>query len=141
MRCMYCGEGGPDLIRIRKVKRHTLYLHRDQTYPGRCILAAEQHIKKLTDLTAEEYTQLCREMYTAAVILNRLFSPDKINYAILGDCSEHLHIHIVPKYKEKKNWGYLFEMNEENPVLLENEAYEAVRQRIIKELEREEAAL
>ncbi|MCB6200859.1 HIT family protein [Extibacter muris] len=140
MSCVYCEEGiSTDLIRIGNVKKHTLYLHRDQTYPGRCILAARQHIKKVTDLSGEEYLELCGEVYTAAEILNRLFTPDKINFVILGDCSEHLHVHIVPKYVGKKNWGKLFEMNEGSPVCLKEKEYEAMRQRILKELEKEGA--
>ena len=38
-------------------------------------------------------------------VLQVIFCPDKINYAIYGDIVNHFHMHIVPKYKDKKNWG------------------------------------
>lgn len=142
MSCIYCEENssGTNLIRIGKVRRHTLYLHWDQTYPGRCILAAEQHKKKVTDLSKEEYIELCDEVYTAAKVLSSIFSPDKINYVILGDCSEHLHVHIVPKYKGRKNWGELFEMNEKYPVCRSEEEYETIKRRILEELKKEKGS-
>ena len=54
------------------------------------------------------------------------FSPDKINYLIFGDTSTHLHVHIVPKYQNGKDWGKVFLTDEPEPLFLEEDAYQSI---------------
>ena len=51
--CKFCGgaELRPDLIAVGEMPGGRLYLHRDQTHPGRLLLASRRHGKKITDLT------------------------------------------------------------------------------------------
>ncbi|MBE3086653.1 MAG: HIT family protein, partial [Bacteroidetes bacterium] len=39
------------------------------------------------------------------------FKPTKINYGAYADTISHLHMHIVPKYKDGYGFGGVFEMN------------------------------
>lgn len=102
-----------NLIYVMDLPSGALYLMADQTLPGRCILAMGRHVKKLTELTEQEYRIFFEDVRKIALAINTLFSPDKINYLVLGDLSDHLHIHIVPKYREKAEWGKIFTMDRE----------------------------
>jgi len=69
--CKFCGgaELRPDLIAVGEMPGGRLYLHRDQTHPGRLLLASRRHVKKITDLTPEEYAALMDSVYQAAQAL------------------------------------------------------------------------
>jgi diadenosine tetraphosphate (Ap4A) HIT family hydrolase len=49
------------------------------------------------------------------------FNPDKINYGAYADTISHLHMHIVPKYKEGYGFGGIFEMNPQKVTLTDAE--------------------
>lgn len=108
--CKFCGgaELRPDLIAVGEMPGGRLYLHRDQTHPGRLLLASRRHVKKITDLTPEEYAALMDSVYQAAQALTRLYQPDKINYLVFGDTGTHLHVHIVPKYQGERTGARSF---------------------------------
>ncbi len=42
---------------------------------------------------------------------------------------QHLHMHVVPKYKDKENWGSTFEMNPAK-VYLSKDEYEVIIKKI-----------
>ena len=81
-------------------------------------------MKKITDLTPEEYAALMDSVYQAAQALTRLYQPDKINYLVFGDTGTHLHVHIVPKYQGGKDWGKVFLTDEPSPVYLTEPEYQ-----------------
>lgn len=123
--CKFCGGDGlrPDLIRVNALPGGTLYFHKDQTHPGRLLFAAGRHVRRVTDLSPEEFGQIMRSVHRAARALNEIYAPDKINYLIFGDLGTHLHVHIVPKYKGGKDWGKMFLTDEPKPVILEPGEY------------------
>ena len=102
----------------------TLYLHRDQTHPGRLLMVSARHVRKITDLSPEEYASLMDSVYRAAQAVTSIYQPDKINYLVFGDTSTHLHIHIVPKYRQGKDWGKVFLTDEPDPVYLTPQEYQ-----------------
>ena len=50
-------------------------------------------------------------MARAAKAIHAAFHPDKVNYGAYGDTGCHLHMHLVPKYRDQYEWGGVFEMN------------------------------
>lgn len=124
--CKFCGSAQlrPDMVEVGPLPGGTLYLHRDQTHPGRLLMVSARHVRKITDLTPEEYTPLMDSVYRAAQAVTSLYQPDKINYLIFGDTSTHLHIHIVPKYRDGKDWGKVFLTDEPHPVHLTQQEYQ-----------------
>ena len=64
-----------------------------------------------------------------AKALHLAFSPDKINYGAYGDTGCHLHVHLVPKYRDGYEWGGVFEMNP-GKVTLSDEEYSAMIDKI-----------
>lgn len=112
--CVYCNEDGRReklMIEICKLDTSTVYLFREQTYRGRCNVVFDGHRKELFDLSKEELSAFMIDVSRVAQAVTRAFSPDKLNYGAFGDTMPHLHMHVVPKYKDKENWGSTFVMN------------------------------
>lgn len=60
-------------------------------------------------------------MNRAAKAIHEAFHPDKVNYGAYGDTGCHLHMHLVPKYKDEYEWGGVFEMNPGKTYLTDDE--------------------
>lgn len=63
------------------------------------------------------------DMAKASEALQKVFNPNKLNYASFGDKGPHIHFHIVPKYKEGAKWGAIIDMMPEEKVFLKDEQY------------------
>ena len=135
--CFYCVKDKRQkdiMIEICKLKVSTLYLFKEQTYKGRCVVAYNQHESEIFNLTDEERSFYMNDVASAAGALNKAFSPDKINYGAYADNMTHLHFHIVPKYKNGPNWGGTFEMSPKNKALLSDKEYSQLINKIKENL-------
>jgi diadenosine tetraphosphate (Ap4A) HIT family hydrolase len=104
--CRYCTGNIDDIaVKVADLETTTLMLVKDQTYKGRCILALKDHKTEVYQLDSGELQSWARDLAKASKALAAAFSPDKINYAGFGDLYPHLHIHLVPKYKDGPSWG------------------------------------
>ena len=108
--CRYCSKGTDIAEIVADLEVSTLYITKDQSYKGRCILALNDHKTELFQLGAEELQAFSRDMARAAKALYETFKPGKINYAAFGDTYPHVHFHLVPKYEGGKSWGSPFEL-------------------------------
>ena len=112
--CSYCAEGellAQFGIKICELPMSKLILFKEQSHPGRVIVACKKHVDDITSLTAEERAQYIEDINRVAVCIHKTFHPDKINFGAYGDTMHHLHVHIVPKYKDEFEWGGVFAMN------------------------------
>lgn len=124
--CFYCvkDERLTDLmIEVCRLEVSALYLFKEQTYRGRCIVAYNGHISEIYHLNETERTLFMNDVAKAAGAINKAFQPDKINYGAYADKMTHLHFHLVPKYINGPGWGGTFEMSPQNKVLLSKEEY------------------
>ena len=108
--CRYCTGEEDVAVKVAELEVSCLWLTRDQTYKGRCILSLKDHKTELFQLEPAELEAFGRDMARAAKALYETFSPAKINYAAFGDTYPHVHFHLVPKYKDGKSWGSQFEL-------------------------------
>lgn len=112
--CSYCmrnellDEFG---IFITELPASILVLFKEQSHPGRCIVAAKKHVSEITDMSEDEMAAFYRDVRHVAQVLHEVFHPDKVNYGSYGDTSGHCHVHLVPKYKDQFEWGGVFAMN------------------------------
>ena len=133
--CQYCTKDRrltEIMIEICPLQVSTLYLFREQTHRGRCVVALNAHQTELFGLDDETLCAFSRDTARAAAAVQRAFGPDKINYAVYGDLVPHLHYHIVPKYRDGACWGKPFEVNPPDKTLLGDEGYQAVIQKIAR---------
>lgn len=134
--CFYC-ENGEKLrslmIEICKLEYSTVYLNRDQKHRGRCIVTFKDHKTEYFQLTSEENQGYFAEVAKVAKAIDTLYHPDKINYATFGDGVPHVHVHIVPKYRDGIQWGEAFHDDVEK-VLLEEAEYEKMAEALKQEI-------
>jgi diadenosine tetraphosphate (Ap4A) HIT family hydrolase len=103
--CRYCTCADDISVKVSDLETSALLLARDQKHRGRCILALKDHKTEMFQLAPGELAAWARDLSRAAGALWKTFSPDKINYAAFGDLYPHLHVHLVPKYKDGPEWG------------------------------------
>lgn len=106
-----------------------LVLFREQSHPGRCIVAAKEHVSEITDMTEEQMDAFYRDIRHVAAALHQAFHPDKVNYGAYGDTCGHCHVHLVPKYRDAFEWGGTFAMNPQKKFLTEEE-YQAMIEKL-----------
>ena len=126
---MYCMEDDKRdelMIEICKLDVSTVFLLKEQTYKGRCIVVYKDHVKELFQLNKDELLTYMNDVSRLADAINTAYHPDKINYGAFGDKMHHMHMHIVPKYLNKENWGSIFEMNPLKIYLTDKEYHEMI---------------
>lgn len=124
MQCNYCEKNEAlmsDMAPVCDLTISSVYLMRDQTHKGRCVVAFHQHKEEVFELTDEERNVFFADVNRVAVALRRLYTPGKINLAIYGDTVRHFHVHVVPKYPDMEDYGGAFSAASTGPVLLDNE--------------------
>lgn len=128
--CGYCMRG--ELldrfgIFICDLQVSSLILFKEQSKPGRCIVAYKDHVSEIVDISPEERSLFMEDVARAAQAIHRAFHPDKLNYGAYGDTGCHLHMHLCPKYKDGDEWGGAFQMNPGKVYLTEEEYGEMIR--------------
>lgn len=93
-------------IRVASLSVSTLYLDRNQTYRGQCVLVFDpRHVEGLEHLSVDEFDALAQDLRTVSRAVATVCNPDLMNYASLGNVVAHLHWHIVPRYESDPRWG------------------------------------
>ena len=139
--CMYCtiGEPGTDVadfgIFLKELPSSNLILFREQSHPGRVIVAAKQHVDDISDLSEDEALAYLADVRRVAKALRKEFKPDKLNFGAYGDKMHHLHFHLVPKYADDDyEFGDVFAMNPHRTELAAEE-YDALGRRVLAAVE------
>ena len=127
--CGYCMRG--ELldkfgIFICELDVSTLILFKEQSHPGRCIVAYKDHISEIVNISDAERNAFFADVNRAAKAIHAAFKPNKISYGAYGDTGCHLHFHLVPKYEGKDEWGGVFAMNPDKVYLTDAEYAEMI---------------
>jgi diadenosine tetraphosphate (Ap4A) HIT family hydrolase len=115
--CAYCmREEKPELHQgfgyyVMELKVSSLYVFREQSHLGRCIVAYKDHVSEIVDISPEERALFLEDVANVSNAIHKAFNPDKVNYGFYGDTGKHLHCHLCPKYKDGYEWGGVFLMN------------------------------
>ncbi len=122
------------MIEITPLAVSTLYLFKEQTHRGRCVVAYRAHVNELFELPETELALFMTDVARAAKAIKAAFAPNKINYGAYSDKLPHLHFHLVPKYVDGAAWGTTFTMMPEPKHLLSEAQYaetiQAIRSRL-----------
>ena len=131
--CAYCmRQEKPELldafgVYICDLSVSSLILFKEQSHPGRCIVAYKDHVSELVNLSEAERDAFFADVARAAKAIHAAFHPDKVNYGAYGDTGCHLHFPLVPKYREDDfEWGGVFAMNPGRKTLSEAEYAEMI---------------
>jgi len=116
-------------IPICSLEVSDLILFKEQSKPGRVIVAYRDHVSELINISEEERNLFMADVCRAAKALHKAFKPGKVNYGAYGDTGCHLHVHLVPKYEGGDEWGGTFQMNP-GKVFLTDEEYAEMIEKI-----------
>ncbi len=116
--CPYCNYGEALAkfgVLAFETETSSVIVFKDQSHKGRAIVAYKaDHVAEIQDLSDEERNKFMADVANVAKAIQKAYNPDRINYGAYGDTLGHLHIHLVPKYKDGFEWGGTFVMNTNN---------------------------
>jgi diadenosine tetraphosphate (Ap4A) HIT family hydrolase len=90
--------------RIIELEQTLVSLNRDQFFPGYCFVYTKEHVTELFHLDEAVRNAVMAEVCAVAQALYNAFTPDKINYELLGNMAPHMHWHIVPRKSSDPLW-------------------------------------
>ena len=112
--CLYCQNNetlNNLMIEIAQLSVSRVFLFKEQTYKGRCLVAYKDHVNDLNELSEEELNAFMADVVRVTRAMQKAFNPEKINYGAYSDKLSHLHFHLVPKYVDGPDYGGTFQMN------------------------------
>lgn len=78
---------------------HTLLgLYSDGRFPGRCIVVLREHREHLELLEASQLQGLWSDCVRVGRAVKAITGAERINYAVLGNATAHMHVHIIPRH-------------------------------------------
>nr|WP_101688403.1 HIT family protein [Dysgonomonas massiliensis] len=129
--CLYCNKNQTQkdlMIEVCDLNVSTVFLFKEQSYRGRCIVAYKDHAVELYELQGAELLAFMEDVNKVARAMKELFNPIKINYGAYSDKLPHLHMHLAPKYVDGPDYGSTFTMNPQKTYLSESEYADMVDQ-------------
>lgn len=82
----------------------SLRLMNDATYPWLILVPRVAGARELVDLDEQRQNVLMREVTRCSHVLQRLFAPDKLNVAALGNMVPQLHVHLIARHRGDPAW-------------------------------------
>ncbi len=134
--CLYCQNNETLknlMVEVAKLSVSRVFIFKEQTYRGRCLVAYNGHVDDLNVLSDEERNAFMADVAKVTRAMQKVFNPDKINYGAYADTLQHLHFHLVPKYVGGPDFGGVFRMNPQE-VYLTDEEYASMAEALRKEL-------
>lgn len=122
--CLYCTRNQLQhdlMIEMCDLSVSTLFLFKEQTYHGRCVVAYKDHANQLFELSDADRDAFMADVARVAKAITTAFNPVKINLGAYSDKLQHLHFHIAPKYVDGPDYGGTFQMNPQKVYLTEEE--------------------
>lgn len=134
--CLYCQNNETLrelMVEVASLSVSRLFIFKEQTYKGRCLVAYNGHVDDLNLLSDEERNAFMADVVKVTRAMQKLFNPDKINYGAYSDTLSHLHFHLIPKYQGGTDFGGVFQMNPKQ-TYLSDEEYAAMAEALKKEV-------
>ena len=78
--CPYCAKGekvAAFAYPVCEMKTSFLYVFKEQSKPGRCVIAHKKHVSELIDLTDEERNDFFADIAAVARAIHKVYHPDK----------------------------------------------------------------
>jgi|SRR3989344_7370234 len=72
---------------------------------GCFVISLKRHIETFSDANEEEMKNLLEVQKDVERRLIKMFNPDRFNYIQLGNVMRHLHFHLIPRYKDPRNFA------------------------------------
>ena len=129
--CLYCNNKAvldELMIKICDMEVSTLYLFKEQSHPGRVVLAYKDHVSEQFEIPEADYVRFMLDVRKVGEALKEVFHPAKINFGAYSDTLKHAHWHIVPIYEGEFEFGDVFAMNPKQTYLTDAVYAERIEQ-------------
>lgn len=127
--CLYCTNNKTLqelMLPIANLRVSRVFLFKEQSYYGRCLVAYNEHVNDLNELSDERRNAFMSDVAQVTRAMQKAFNPEKINYGAYADKLSHLHFHLVPKYVNGLDYGGTFQMNPQKVYLSDDEYAEMI---------------
>lgn len=74
-----------------------LGLYDDGRFPGRCLVVHREHHEHLDALSEAALSGFWADVAQVGGAVRRLTGAARVNYAVLGNGTRHLHAHVIPR--------------------------------------------
>ncbi|MGO2371458.1 MAG: HIT domain-containing protein [Pseudoalteromonas prydzensis] len=93
-----------DCIEVADWPLCKVLLMNDSQYPWFILVPRKAGLKESIDLDDAEQLLLMKESAKLSLLLKKVFNPDKLNVAALGNMVPQLHIHHIARFKSDAAW-------------------------------------
>ena len=93
-----------DTIHLLELPLCRFLLMNDRRYPWLILVPRYNDLSEIHDLHDKDQSTLISEVTAATRALEKLFQPEKINVAALGNLVSQLHIHVIARFEEDEAW-------------------------------------
>ncbi len=93
-----------DTLEIASWDVSRVLLMKDANYPWLILVPAREGLSGLHELAEPDRALVMEEINRASAALNKIYSPDRINVAALGNVVEQLHIHVIARFQDDAAW-------------------------------------
>ena len=86
--CLYCQNNETLhnlMIEIAQLSVSRVFLFKEQTYRGRCLVAYKDHVNDLNELSDEDRNAFMADVARVTRAMQKAFQPEKINYGAYSD--------------------------------------------------------
>ena len=127
--CLYCqrNQAQKDLmLDICDLDVSRVFLFKEQTYRGRCVVAYKKHVDEFFELPDAQRNALMKDVARVCKAMSEVLGAEKINIGAYSDTLSHLHFHLAPKYKGGPDYPGVFQMNPKAVYLSDKEYSELI---------------
>lgn len=117
-----------------------IIINHNQNYLGKLVLFLRRHETDVTNLTHHEQAEFWQLLELVKESLVSLFQPDHFNYSFLMNQDRHVHLHVIPRYANEREFAgqvFIDEHLSEHYQLTTNLVSIEVRQKLAEALRKE----
>jgi diadenosine tetraphosphate (Ap4A) HIT family hydrolase len=93
-----------DTLFIHDLRLSSLRLMNDTRFPWFVLVPRRANLREWVDLLPGDQRTLMREINSVSRMMQKMFNPDKLNIAALGNMVPQLHIHIIARFTNDAAW-------------------------------------
>lgn len=100
--CIFCDKNNEE-NKICEYAHWTVYLHENQYYLGRTIVASNRHgFENVLSLNEDEWLELKSILDKLTNAVTKSYEADSVNYIVLQNKNKnHFHIQLIPRYSRE----------------------------------------
>lgn len=93
-----------DSVTLGQLPLCLVLLSQDANYPWCILVPKREGVREIHGLNKADRLQLLEESCAVAKLMEKLFHPDKMNVAALGNMVPQLHLHHVARFENDPAW-------------------------------------